>query len=166
MRYIGAVAVIAGSDAVCGHCLKIGLWGIMVSGGCLCGAVRYEFSGPPDWVGHCHCRNCQRFTGSAFMTFVLFEDATRVTWTADPPEEYQSSPGVYRGFCCKRGSSISFSRPTRNEINVLAGTLDDPGAVKPFLHIFLEQKCPWLELNDGVPGHRRFPPHAVERDTQ
>jgi len=134
------------------------------TGGCLCGSVRYVLIGEPDWVGHCHCRNCQRFTGSAFMTFVLFEDASKVQWLGERPEVFESSPGVERGFCRICGSSLSFGREDRNEMNVLAGTLDDPGAVEPMLHIFLEQRCPWITVSDDIPGHERFPPHATDRD--
>ena len=135
-----------------------------IEGGCLCGAVRYRCQGKPEWVGNCHCWMCKKHTGSAFMTFVLFEGRDRVNWLKDPPAKYVMDDGVERGFCAKCGSTISFSRPDREEVNVLAGSLDNPDEVEPMLHIFTAQKCAWIDINDGLPAHPRFPPEAADRD--
>ena len=98
------------------------------------------------------------------MTFVLFEGEGRVEWPNGSPSVYAMADGVERGFCPDCGSTISFSRPERAETNVLAGSLDDPDAVTPMLHIFTEQQCAWLEIDDELPRHARFPPHATDRD--
>jgi hypothetical protein len=68
-----------------------------VSGRCLCGTVTFEGRGDPSWVVHCHCRNCQRASGAGFLTDVGFM-SNHFDWTAEPPEIYNSSPGVERGF--------------------------------------------------------------------
>ena len=135
-----------------------------LSGGCLCGALRYRCQGQPEWVGHCHCWMCKKHSGSAFTTFVLFEGPNRVTWLDESPAIYHMEHGVERGFCARCGSTISFSRPDREEVSVLAGSLDDPDSIRPMLHIFTEQKCDWIEINDGLPTHPRFPPQGSDRD--
>ena len=136
----------------------------IIEGGCLCGALRYRCQGQPDWVGHCHCWMCRKHTGSAFATFVLFEGRNRVEWLNDPPSGYVMEDGVERGFCASCGSTISFSRPDREEVSVLAGSLDNPDVVEPMLHIFAEQKCAWIDINDDLPAHPRFPPEGADRD--
>ena len=133
------------------------------SGGCLCGNVRYETSGEPIWVGHCHCRWCQKHSGSAFITFVLF-DPCNVTWLGEKPAVYESSPGVERGFCPTCGSTLSFARPDRIEMSVLAGSLDDPSVIQPSEHIFVVQRCSWLHVDDGLPSFDRFPPGDEDRE--
>jgi len=137
----------------------------MLAGGCLCGKIRYRASGPPDWVGHCHCRLCQRQSGAAFMTCVFFRDAGRVAWSGIRPAVYRSSPEVERGFCPECGSTLSFARPARNEMSVIAGTLDNPDAISPSMHIFTDSRCAWLRLADGLPSHGRFPPYFADRES-
>lgn len=133
------------------------------SGGCLCGKVRYEASEAPEWIVHCHCQLCRRQTGAAFATFVLYRDGN-LTWLHDKPAVYRSTPGVERGFCPTCGSAISFARPGRGETSVLVGSLDDPNAVHPSEHIFVEQRCTWLHMDDGLPVHDRFPPSDEDRE--
>lgn len=135
-----------------------------LEGGCLCGAVRYQCQGKPDWVGHCHCWMCKKHSGSAFLTFVLFMGRNRVNWLKAFPGKYITEDGVERGFCSECGSTISFSRPDREEVSVLAGSLDNPNEVEPMHHIFTEQKCTWVNINDNLPTHLRFPPEGVDRD--
>jgi hypothetical protein len=135
------------------------------TGGCLCGAVRYETSSEPIWVGHCHCRWCQKHSGSAFTTCVMFR-GKNVVWLDVKPAVYESSAGVERGFCPICGSTLSFARPDRDEITVFAGSLDNPNVISPSVHIFAEQQCEWLRLNDGLPCHDRFPPGGEDREPE
>jgi len=136
-----------------------------LSGGCLCGRIRYQASGPPDWVAHCHCRHCQRVSGAAFLTFVIFANARRVVWSGLQRAVYHSSPEVERGFCPECGSTLSFERPALDEMSVLAGTLDEPNSVAPSMHVFTDHRCVWLQLADELPSHGRFPPDYTELDT-
>ena len=66
----------------------------------------------------------QKHSGSAFVTFVMFR-ASNVVWLDAKPAVYESSPGVERGFCPTCGSTLTFARPDRDEMNVLAGSLDN-----------------------------------------
>jgi hypothetical protein len=134
------------------------------SGGCLCGTVRYETLGEPIWVGHCHCRSCQKHSGSAFTTGVMFR-ASDLVWDKSKPEVYKSSPGVERGFCPTCGSTLTFARLDRDEVTVLAGSLDNPNVISPSEHIFTEEQCIWLRLDDGLPSHSRFPPGGEDRES-
>ncbi len=128
-----------------------------ITGGCLCGEVRYRAYGEALWVVHCHCRWCQRVSGAAFLTYVGFRTED-LEWTAGAPAIYRSSEGVARGFCARCGSSLTFERPARGNVDICVGSLDDPNAILPQEHIFTDHKRAWLHLDDGLPRHRRFPP--------
>jgi hypothetical protein len=135
---------------------------IAYEGGCVCGSVRYKTSGEPLWACHCHCRICQRHTGSAFATFVGFLSES-VTWIKGKPSLYQFSDGCQRGFCTNCGSTLSFHRAP--ELSISVGSMDHPESVTPEFHIMTEKQIPWLKIDDGLPRHRRFSPEGEDRDT-
>lgn len=132
-------------------------------GGCLCGHLRYEASGDPIWVGHCHCRWCQKHSGAAFVTGVMFK-SSQVRWLTASPAAYVSSHGIERGFCPACGSTMTFARLDHEEVALYAGTLDDPNSICPEEHIFVDQRCSWLRMNDGLPSHGRFPTGYEDRE--
>jgi hypothetical protein len=136
-----------------------------MTGGCLCGALRYEGRGAPTWVGHCHCRWCQRQSGAAFLTYVGFT-TQNLTWTRGRLATYASSPGVERGFCPNCGSSLTFARPDRGEISVFAGSLDEPDRLVPTAHAFYDSHQAWLQIDDDMPRHGRHPPGNEDRDLE
>ena len=124
-------------------------------GGCACGAVRYRLMDEPLFVHCCHCLNCQRQTGSAFVINALIE-SNRVEMLAgepaavDVPRDDGSTQRVYR---CPECQVAVFSEYTRPEIwFVRAGTLDDPASVAPDVHIYTRSKLPWVVLPDAVPA--------------
>ena len=127
-----------------------------MEGGCSCGAVRYRLTDEPLFVHCCHCLNCQRQTGSAFVINALIE-SDRVELTAgrpdavDVPRDDGSTQRVYR---CPDCQIAVFSEYTRPEIwFVRAGTLDDPATVEPDVHIYTRSKVPWVTIPDGVPAY-------------
>ena len=130
-------------------------------GGRMCGSVRYEASGEPLWVLHCHCGICKRHTGAAFATFVSFP-LKNTSWIKGEPSEYQFPDGVQRGFCSECGSTLTFRRGS--ELSFSAGSLDHPEWITPELHIMTEYQLPWIKLNDGLPCHLRFAPGYEDRD--
>lgn len=134
-----------------------------ITGGCLCGHLRYQGDGPPRWIVHCHCRICQRHSGAAFLTYVGFA-IDDLEWAGEGPAVYESSPGVERGFCPRCGSTVSFARPPRGEISVFAGTLDDPDGIAPTGHAFYDHHFAWMEIDDGLPRYARHPPGNEDRD--
>jgi hypothetical protein len=124
-------------------------------GGCACDAVRYRLTSEPLFVHCCHCLNCQRQTGSAFVINVLIE-ADRVELLAGDPQPVEvprddgSTQTIYRCPSCQIAVYSQYARP---EVRFLrAGTLDDPASVAPDVHIFTRSKLPWVALPESVPA--------------
>jgi hypothetical protein len=124
-------------------------------GGCSCGAVRYRLTSDPLFVHCCHCLNCQRQTGSAFVINLLIE-ADRVEILAgepqpvDVPRDDGSAQPIFR---CSRCQTALYSRYGQRALFfVRAGTLDEPASVSPDVHIFTRSKLPWVALPEGVPS--------------
>jgi hypothetical protein len=126
-----------------------------LEGGCACGAVRYTLTAPPLIVHACHCPDCQRITGGAFVINVWIEsqyvegDRTRLksyTLKAGSGKKHQV-------FFCPTCGTYLWSRygiVPSDCLFVRAGTLDTPSAVKPDVHIFTRSKVPWLKLPDDA----------------
>jgi hypothetical protein len=118
-------------------------------GGCLCGAVRYKSKAEPVLVGVCHCRDCQRFTGSAFSFLVAVPETEleirgELKTYAVPGD---SGEPIERKFCPNCGSSIleeAFTRPGLVMLN--GGTLDDPTSVSPTMEIYCDRELHWAKL--------------------
>jgi predicted N-acetyltransferase YhbS len=124
------------------------------NGRCLCGDVRYEFDGPPNWQDHCHCESCRRATSSAFTSYFAVSHG-RWRWTAAAPARFESSPGVMRFFCPACGSQMAYQSAVRSdEIDFHAATLDDPTQFRATAHDHWDEHLPWLHLNDGLPRNR------------
>ncbi len=125
------------------------------TGGCMCGAVRYEAVGEPITVGHCHCHSCRRHTGAPVVTVVMFE-RDRVKFTKADRKIYYSSPGVGRGFCDQCGTPLTWEGKAwdRSIIEFHISTLDNPDAYVPDRHWFHEERIGWLEVADGLPRYR------------
>jgi hypothetical protein len=124
-----------------------------LEGGCSCGAVRYRLASEPLFVHCCHCLNCQRQTGSAFVVNLLIE-ADRVELLAaepqpvDVPRDDGSNQRIFR---CPTCQVAVFSQYTRRDVYfVRGGTLDDPSSVEPDVHIFTRSKLDWISLPESV----------------
>jgi hypothetical protein len=113
------------------------------SGGCLCGQVRYEAEGEPLRVAICHCRSCQKASGSAFSVNAVFpEAAVRLTGELAVFQDIGSSGHpTFRHFCRSCGTPIrSEAMQTRGFFVVKAGTLDEPERVQPTVEVFGERE--------------------------
>ena len=127
------------------------------TGGCLCGAVRYAADAEPLFVGICHCRDCQKASGSAFATVIgIPEAALAVTGTVKTfTDRGDSGKAMDRRFCPDCGSSLfDVAEAMPGAVMVLAGTLDDPSWVQPAVEIFCDSAQPWVALGGGM---QRFP---------
>jgi hypothetical protein len=131
-----------------------------LEGGCLCGAVRYQFSGTPVRQSVCHCRDCQRSGGSVFHAgmwvprtgFSIKGEVRKYESKAD------SGRSISRSFCPICGSGITIEAELRPEhIAIKVGTLDDPSIVQPVAQIYARSKMPWLSIQ-GVDTFEQMPP--------
>ncbi len=131
----------------------------MREGGCACGEVRYRLTAEPLVVHCCHCLNCQRQTGSAFVINLVLE-TDRVELLAGEPQAVdvpRGSRSKQRIFRCPTCQVAVFSRYTRATIRyVRGGTLDDPSGVTPDVHIYTRSKVPWVELPESAPAFRTY----------
>lgn len=126
----------------------------ILEGGCLCGAMRYYASRALQFTALCHCRMCQRWSGSAMLGTCAFE-RNCVTFTGIKPSLYRSSSVCERGFCSTCGSSL-FTRYDSggafdDVIFIMLGTLDDPERAPPDIHYGTESELAWIHLEDGLP---------------
>ncbi len=113
-------------------------------GHCLCGGVSFESRGAVHWVVHCHCESCRRATASPMTTFVSVSDAG-LDWSGTLAR-FASSPGVERAFCPTCGSPLYYRGADRpDETHLYAALLEDPGAVSPEGHDFLEERISWMQ---------------------
>ena len=121
------------------------------AGGCLCGAVRYQLSGPVTALCFCHCASCRRATGAPMVPWGTFaREAVRITHGR--LSEYRSSPQVWRGFCSRCGPSLSYRHEARAaEIDVTLATLDEATQLPPTMHVWVADKLPWVTMEDGLP---------------
>lgn len=122
-------------------------------GHCLCGDVSFEYEGPENWRGHCHCESCRRNTASPFTSFLGVAKAA-YRYTGKPPAVYESSPGVRRLFCTNCGSPVAYeSDRWPEEIHFYAAGLEKPEAYVPDFHVHWAEKMPWIELDDDLPKY-------------
>jgi len=129
-------------------------------GGCFCKALRYRLTSAPMFVHCCHCLNCQSQTGSAFVINALIE-TERIELLSGKPAltELLSGGGgphdVYRCPDCLTAVWSDYGRrPGMRFVRV--GTLDDPAALSPDVHIFTRSKQPWVGLPENVPAFEVF----------
>src|ERR1044071_9446852 len=131
-------------------------------GGCACGAIRYVCNGKPVASFNCHCRSCQRFTGSGFMSgLAVPADSFRLT-TGEPTYYVRTGARggeITRGFCSTCGSPFGarLSRmPTL--IAIAAASLDDPSGHKPMVDMFTSEAQPWDHMDPNLPKFPAAPP--------
>jgi hypothetical protein len=126
------------------------------TGGCMCGAVRYECGADPIAMGNCHCRDCQRATGSAFAAAVLVPvSAVQVTGEVKYYEVTGDSGGaVYRGFCPNCGARLFGKAASPTLISIMAGSLDNPSWFSPQADIYTASAQPWDYMHPDLP---KFP---------
>ena len=142
-------------------------------GGCACGAVRYRLTSEPLFVHCCHCLNCQRQTGSAFVINLLIE-ADRLELLGDAPQPVDvprddgSKQRIFRCPACQLAVFSQYSHPGIRFVR--GGTLDEPREITPDVHIFTRSKVGWVTLPESVPAFEIYydtrslwPPASLER---
>ena len=122
-------------------------------GGCFCRGVRYSVRGGASDLCFCHCNSCRRATGAIMVAWGTFA-AKEFVVTSGSLAEIVSSPGVTRGHCAACGSSMTYRHEARgSDIDVTLATLDDAAAFHPEMHIWVQDKLPWVAIADGLPQH-------------
>ncbi len=124
-----------------------------ISGGCLCGNVHYSADTEPMFVGLCHCRDCQRFTGSAFaLVIALPKTALKVTGALKGfAKRGGSGQSIERLFCPECGASImDEAQAMPGVVMVSGGTLDDQTWVRPSAQIYCASAQPWVDLGGNM----------------
>jgi hypothetical protein len=131
----------------------------MITGSCLCRAVRYECSDPTHSV-NCHCSRCRKSNGAAFATVLRVPLASfRIVAGEGSLARYESSPGCERTFCKVCGSNLFSLRSALGRVHVRLGTVDGDPGVRPTAHVFVGSKAPWYEITDELPQHEEgLPP--------
>jgi len=142
-------------------------------GGCACGEVRYRLASDPLFVHCCHCLNCQRQTGSAFVINLLIETDRIELKSGEPepvavPRSGSKKQTIWR---CPTCQVAVYSQYTSARVRfVRGGTLDDPSSVEPDVHIYTRSKLPWVVLPESTPAFRAYydteklwPPASLER---
>ena len=124
-----------------------------LTGGCLCGAVRFE-ARPDKFEGYyCHCRMCQLAVGNTRAAFInLRKDQVR--WTAGEPTYFASSKLALRGFCNRCGTPLTFAYNGSDYMDLSVGSFDQPAAIKPVSHFAVETRVANWHADDGLPGQR------------
>ena len=131
-----------------------------MTGGCACGRVRYELLSAPMFVHCCHCLDCQRQTGSAFVINALIETDQVRLLEGNPvavgvPTDSGRPHDIYRCSDCETALWSDYGgRPYLRFVRV--GTLDDPSQVRPDVHIYTRSKLPWLTLPPDVPAFEEY----------
>ena len=123
-----------------------------LTGGCQCGAVRYELSAPPRGGSICHCRMCQKAGGAPFMAFTGPMRQERFVLTRGAPATYRSSEIAERGFCAVCGTPLTYRLIGRDRISVTIGSLDRPAEVAPTEQLGVESALPWFAGLGGLPA--------------
>ncbi len=128
----------------------------VVTGGCLCGAVRYRAAGRAMGGALCHCRSCRRAAGAPMVAWVTFPTAG-FSFTSGRPVRYKSSRLVVRTFCGRCGSPLTYQHAHAPAgVDVTTCTLDTPARFPPNAHIWTSHRVPWMHLGDGRPAYPKF----------
>ncbi len=126
------------------------------TGGCLCGAVRYQILSDLQGIACCHCSKCRRFHGNFAAYAIMPRDSLKfveergLKWFRSETDE---TPNVHRGFCSECGSSLFWDPRGEDRIAVSAGSLDEPTNLQILGHSWVSQKGDYYEIHDDMPKY-------------
>ncbi len=124
-----------------------------LTGGCLCGAVRYSINAEPVETGFCHCHSCQRSAGAPVIAWANFpRDA--FSYTTGQAGTFASSEKAVREYCRDCGTQLVFrSHINTSTIDITVNSLDEPGRFPPEYHIWFDERVAWIDYDDGLPRY-------------
>jgi hypothetical protein len=132
-----------------------------ITGGCHCGAVRYQVDGEAITHALCHCTDCRRHAGAPMVGWTMYAEAA-LTVVKGTPKIYQSSKDGRRHFCADCGTGLFYVNAVMlpGIIDIQSATYDDPNAVPARLHIQVAERIEWMKDAHTLPAFERFPPMA------
>jgi hypothetical protein len=124
-----------------------------VRGQCYCEAIRFELAFPTLSCSHCHCEDCRRSHGAAFVTWTDVPKSQITFLTGeDKIRKYESHPGVRWGFCSNCGTSLLYDcDDAPDKVYVTVASLCGPLDREPECHFSVEEKAPWIDTKDSLP---------------
>jgi hypothetical protein len=125
-----------------------------LTGGCLCGDIRYRITAAPVEAQYCHCRMCQRAHGAPVVAWLTVPIDSFVV-TAGSPVAYRSSAKAFRHFCGSCGTPLTWreaDNPRLVDISIVS--LDNPEAIPPTMHVWADSRITWFEITDQLPRYR------------
>ena len=139
---------------------------------CLCQKVKFEFQPLPNLMGHCHCRECRKSAGSAFVTSIYIQpDSLKILQGENHIQEYNHTPTLGRIFCGNCGSRLwNYGKEAESNLplmqgmkaahfaNVTAASIESPHNYLPQTHVNINGKASWYEINDDLDRFEEFPP--------
>ena len=131
-----------------------------LTGGCHCGAVRYEAAGEAITHALCHCTDCRRHAGAPMVGWTMYKEGA-VKVTQGTPKVYHSSEFGRRYFCADCGTGLFYTNANvlPGIIDIQSGTYDDPNLVPARIHIQTAERIGWMVRAHELPAFERFPPH-------
>lgn len=127
------------------------------TGGCQCGALRYQFRAPLHDIAHCHCSVCRRSTGGILVTWISVP-LSCFSWLRGEPARYASSPTCTRYFCAACGAHMAlFTTLSPHSLDVTIATLDHPEQAPAERHIWAQSRLPWLTVDGHLPAETGEP---------
>ena len=133
-----------------------------LTGGCMCGAIRYRLKSDPFDCGWCHCRTCQLSSGAPAMVFASVPEGD-FEWTkgVDKVRRVTSSSFGHRVFCSECGTPLFMRLNHQPEtIDFSVAALDDTDVIAPAFHIFWGSRIGWFDPGDDLPRHDKFRPNT------
>jgi len=131
-----------------------------ITGGCHCGAIRYQVQGEAITHALCHCKDCRRHAGAPMVGWTMYK-AGAVTVTQGTPKIYHSSEHGRRHFCAHCGTGLFYTNAVilPGITDIQSGTYDDPDAVPARAHIQIAERIGWMARVHELPAFERYPPH-------
>ena len=131
-----------------------------VSGSCLCGTVKFQFTGPVKVFQYCHCSRCRKVTGAAHGANIIV-DPEQFNWQSGETSvgryELPDAKHFATSFCKTCGSSLPWITQSGKAVVIPAGTLDDDPEVRPMHNIFYASKAPWYTAVDELVKYDGLP---------
>jgi hypothetical protein len=134
---------------------------MVLTGGCLCGAIRYEISADGgEVVDYCHCRQCRAASGAPVLPWIQVPPAS-FRLTAGAAKGFASSTHATRWFCPECGGQIYMTDINDKSVGVTLGTLDDANLVQPTVHGWTDARLRWFDTTDDLPRYPEYPPYDL-----